>query len=138
MHIDAAAAFVTEASELNSNRRPGFAHRSFKATCAVVAALGLAEMSRADPEASSENRIKGQSSALANEGAASKKNRRRGDSDEWQPGADGRYVRIRHGEPPAQGQEWRNYDLRPYLERVRGLENPHQPILDWILRETGS
>jgi hypothetical protein len=36
------------------------------------------------------------------------------------------------------GQIWREYDLRGYLHRVRGLENPHRPVLDWILRETGT
>lgn len=36
------------------------------------------------------------------------------------------------------GQVWREYDLRGYLRRVQGLEEPHQPVVDWILRETGT
>lgn len=51
-----------------------------------------------------------------------------------------RYARINYeaSPTPAQGQVWREYDLRPYLERVRGMESPHQPVIDWILRETGT
>jgi hypothetical protein len=39
---------------------------------------------------------------------------------------------------PSQGQVWREYDLRPYLTRVRGMAEPQQPVIDWILRETGT
>ena len=51
-----------------------------------------------------------------------------------------RYARVvSTGEAaPSQGQEWRSYDLRPYLEAVRGLQNPQQPLVDWVLRETGT
>ncbi len=36
------------------------------------------------------------------------------------------------------GQIWQEYDIRPFVTRVRGLENPEQTIVDWILRETGT
>ncbi|MEZ6072420.1 MAG: hypothetical protein R3C10_19700 [Pirellulales bacterium] len=35
------------------------------------------------------------------------------------------------------GQTWREYDIRPYTARVSGEANPQQPIVDWILQETG-
>ena len=35
------------------------------------------------------------------------------------------------------GQTWREYDIRPYTVRAGGDENPQQPIVDWILQETG-
>jgi hypothetical protein len=51
-----------------------------------------------------------------------------------------RHVRVSEsaGIAAAHGQLWRDYDLRPYLERVPGLTDPHRPIVDWILRETGT
>jgi hypothetical protein len=42
------------------------------------------------------------------------------------------------GLPTSQGQVWREYDLRPYLTRVRGMEQPQRPVIEWILRETGT
>jgi hypothetical protein len=45
---------------------------------------------------------------------------------------------VESSEPPSQGQVWREYDLRPYLTRVRGMAEPQQPVIDWILRETGT
>lgn len=53
-------------------------------------------------------------------------------------GASGQYVRAQDSRMPQGGQVWREYDLRPYLRRVQGLENPQQPLVDWILRETGT
>jgi hypothetical protein len=47
-------------------------------------------------------------------------------------------VRAQDSRMPQGGQVWREYDLRPYLRRVQGLENPQQPLVDWILRETGT
>lgn len=49
-----------------------------------------------------------------------------------------RFARVKDSQHLASGQVWREYDLRPYLTRVRGLEEPQQPIVDWILRETGT
>jgi hypothetical protein len=51
-----------------------------------------------------------------------------------------RYVQVvDNASPPAsQGQVWREYDLRPYLTRVRGMEHPQRPVVEWILRETGT
>lgn len=39
--------------------------------------------------------------------------------------------------PSDQGQVWRNYNIRPYTDRVAGTERPEQAVVDWILRETG-
>ena len=36
------------------------------------------------------------------------------------------------------GHEWREYDIRPYTDRMRQDPQPQQAILDWILRETGT
>lgn len=53
---------------------------------------------------------------------------------------DTRHARIsdQGGPLAAAGQVWREYDLRPYLRQVQGMDNPQQPIVDWILRETGT
>lgn len=40
--------------------------------------------------------------------------------------------------PSGAGQVWREYDIRPYVQRVRGIDHPQQTIVDWILRETGT
>ena len=40
--------------------------------------------------------------------------------------------------PNDQGQIWREYDIRPFVSRLRGLEHPEQTIVDWVLRETGT
>lgn len=39
--------------------------------------------------------------------------------------------------PNDSGQVWREYDIRPYTQRVAGEAKPQQRVVDWILRETG-
>src|SRR6185369_17752046 len=39
--------------------------------------------------------------------------------------------------PQDKGQVWREYDIRPYTQRVATTARPEQAIVDWILRETG-
>ncbi len=39
--------------------------------------------------------------------------------------------------PNEHGQVWRDYDISPFAERASALPHPQQPIIDWILRETG-
>jgi hypothetical protein len=39
--------------------------------------------------------------------------------------------------PQDHGQVWREYDIRPYTNRVTNTARPEQAIVDWILRETG-
>lgn len=39
--------------------------------------------------------------------------------------------------PQDKGQVWREYDIRPYTQRVGTTTRPEQMIVDWILRETG-
>lgn len=39
--------------------------------------------------------------------------------------------------PNEAGQVWREYDIRPYTQRVAGEAKPQQRVVDWILRETG-
>ena len=39
--------------------------------------------------------------------------------------------------PQDGGQVWREYDIRPYTQRVSTTARPEQAIVDWILRETG-
>jgi hypothetical protein len=39
--------------------------------------------------------------------------------------------------PQDRGQVWREYDIRPYTQRVTTTARPEQAIVDWILRETG-
>ena len=38
----------------------------------------------------------------------------------------------------AQGQVWRDYDLRSYTHQVAPSAKPEQAVVDWILRETGT
>lgn len=40
--------------------------------------------------------------------------------------------------PNNDGQVFRQYDLKPYLDNLGGDANAEQAIIDWILRETGS
>jgi hypothetical protein len=40
--------------------------------------------------------------------------------------------------PSQAGQRWREYDLRPYSERLSQTPVPEQGVLDWILRQTGT
>ncbi len=40
--------------------------------------------------------------------------------------------------PSDAGQIWREYDLRPYTKELSGVDRPHQAIVDWVLRETGT
>jgi len=40
--------------------------------------------------------------------------------------------------PNDNGQQWREYDIRPYTTRVTTTSRPEQAIIDWILRETGT
>ncbi len=45
----------------------------------------------------------------------------------------------RSGELPNEaGQIWRDYDLTPYTGYLTTNPKPHQAIIDWILRETGT
>jgi hypothetical protein len=39
--------------------------------------------------------------------------------------------------PQDKGQVWREYDIRPYTQRVTTTARPEQAIVDWILRDTG-
>lgn len=39
--------------------------------------------------------------------------------------------------PNAQGQIWRQYDIRSYTVRVTTTQRPEQAMVDWVLRETG-
>lgn len=40
--------------------------------------------------------------------------------------------------PTDAGQYWETYDLRPYTKELTMLDRPHQAIIDWILRDTGT
>lgn len=40
--------------------------------------------------------------------------------------------------PQAAGQEHRVYDLRPYTGYLTKHDRPHQAVVDWVIRETGS
>jgi hypothetical protein len=40
--------------------------------------------------------------------------------------------------PTNAGQYWQEYDLRPYTKELSQVDRPHQAIIDWILRETGT
>lgn len=40
--------------------------------------------------------------------------------------------------PQGNGQEHRVYDLRPYTGYLTEHDRPHQAVVDWIIRETGS
>ncbi|MDX1964498.1 MAG: hypothetical protein SFX18_15200 [Pirellulales bacterium] len=39
--------------------------------------------------------------------------------------------------PNAQGQVWREYNIKPYTERLATVPHPERAIVEWILRETG-
>ena len=52
-----------------------------------------------------------------------------------------RVTRVRDGDgslPNSAGQVWKEYDIRPYVDRMQGIANPEQTIIDWVLRETGT
>ncbi len=40
--------------------------------------------------------------------------------------------------PQESGQEYRQYDLRPYTGYLTKHDHPEQAIIDWVLRETGT
>ena len=40
--------------------------------------------------------------------------------------------------PQAAGQQHRVYDLRPYTGYLSDYDRPHQAVVDWVIRETGS
>lgn len=40
--------------------------------------------------------------------------------------------------PTNSGQVWQEYDLRPYTKELGQVDRPHQAIVDWVLRETGT
>ena len=40
--------------------------------------------------------------------------------------------------PSDSGQVWQEYDLKPYTKELAKVDRPHQAIIDWVLRETGS
>lgn len=40
--------------------------------------------------------------------------------------------------PSANGQQWIEYDIRPYTQNLKNVERPQQVIIDWIIRETGT
>lgn len=40
--------------------------------------------------------------------------------------------------PRNAGQQWVEYDIRPFTKNVKGIDKPQQWLVDWILRETGS
>ena len=40
--------------------------------------------------------------------------------------------------PTANGQQWVEYDIRPYTQNLKNVERPQQVIIDWIIRETGT
>lgn len=46
------------------------------------------------------------------------------------------------GAPPTlpndAGQYWETYDLRPYTKELTTIDRPHQAVVDWILRDTGT
>lgn len=39
--------------------------------------------------------------------------------------------------PNDAGQVWREYDIRPYTQRLASDPKPQQRVVDWVLRETG-
>lgn len=40
--------------------------------------------------------------------------------------------------PNSAGQQWVEYDIRPYTQHVKNSDRPQQAIIDWIIRETGT
>jgi len=40
--------------------------------------------------------------------------------------------------PTTNGQQWVEYDIRPYTQNLKNVERPQQAIIDWIIRETGT
>ena len=40
--------------------------------------------------------------------------------------------------PKNAGQQWVEYDIRPFTKNVKGMDKPQQWLVDWIIRETGS
>ncbi len=40
--------------------------------------------------------------------------------------------------PKNAGQQWVEYDIRPFTKNVKGFDKPQQWLIDWIIRETGT
>lgn len=40
--------------------------------------------------------------------------------------------------PNDAGQIWQEYNLKPYTSELRKVDRPHQAVVDWVLRETGT
>ncbi|MCA9127819.1 MAG: hypothetical protein KDB22_12070 [Planctomycetales bacterium] len=40
--------------------------------------------------------------------------------------------------PAEAGQIWEEYDLTPYTRELSQVDRPHQAVVDWVLRETGT
>lgn len=40
--------------------------------------------------------------------------------------------------PNTAGQQWVEYDIRPYTQHIKNSDRPQQAIIDWIIRETGT
>lgn len=40
--------------------------------------------------------------------------------------------------PTDAGQYWEEYELSPYTRELSGVDRPHQAVIDWVLRETGT
>jgi hypothetical protein len=40
--------------------------------------------------------------------------------------------------PQNAGQQWVEYDLRPYTNTLKNVDRPQQAVIDWIIRETGT
>lgn len=40
--------------------------------------------------------------------------------------------------PTDADQYWEQYDLRPYTKELTTIDRPHQAVIDWILRDTGT
>lgn len=47
-------------------------------------------------------------------------------------------TRTQNQLPNDAGQVWREYDITPYTDQVKSVQQPQQAILDWVLRETGT
>ena len=52
-----------------------------------------------------------------------------------------RFTKVTRGTgtlPNSAGQVWREYDIEPYVRRMKNTERPEQAIVDWVLRDTGT
>lgn len=124
-----------QANESNADRKPINADPSgnYPANAATTPARLVRQADTAPslaPSAQNSRPLSDQLSGSASRGAAP--------TAGPQASLETKVTRTQNQLPNEAGQVWREYDISPYTDNVRSVENSQQAILDWVLRETGT